>query len=73
MQDMTTGEITCDGCLKPVTEDGFVLTGPEAGLHPMKFAHDSCVQRVESAFREEGLTVKTRIADADFLKSKRFR
>jgi|SwirhisoilCB2_FD_contig_21_33342585_length_263_multi_3_in_0_out_0_1 hypothetical protein len=67
MQDMITREITCDRCLKPITAGGFVLTSPEAGLHPIKFAHDSCALRVESAFREEGLTVKTRIADADFL------
>jgi hypothetical protein len=71
MQDMFTREITCDGCSKPITEGGWVLTSPETGFQHMRFAHEkeACVLSVESRFREQGLTVKTRIADADFLRS----
>lgn len=69
MKTFRTEELTCDGCLKPISEDAFALTSQaiDGRLHPIRLAHNSCVQRVESAFREEGLSIKTRIADADFL------
>ncbi len=62
MKDMKTGEITCDVCLKPITEGGYVLSSPEPGLHPIKTVHDGkCIEK-STPFHE--LTVKTRIADA---------
>jgi hypothetical protein len=66
---MRSEELTCDGCLKPINENAFVLTNIEIDgrLHPIRLAHGSCLKRVESAFREEGLTIKTRIAEAHFL------
>jgi hypothetical protein len=60
MKDMKTGKITCDVCLKPITEGGYVLSSPELGLQQFKTVHDGkCIEK--SPFRE--LTVKTRIAD----------
>jgi hypothetical protein len=68
MQDMITEEVTCDGCLGLISGEDFVLTSSKFGLRPMKFAHDGCLLSVKSAFREEGLTVQTRIVDAHFLR-----
>jgi hypothetical protein len=58
MKDMRTGEITCDICLREITEGGYVLSSPEAEFQTIKTAHDGCVAK--SPFAE--LSVKTPIA-----------
>jgi hypothetical protein len=56
MRDFRTQEITCDVCLKPITESCIVLIIPEPGLQPSKDVHKGkCEETARSRFPEFAL------------------
>jgi hypothetical protein len=61
MRDLRTQEITCDVCLKPVTESCIVLIIPKPDLQPSKDVHKGkCEEIARSRFPEFALRSETR-------------